>query len=136
MKRIAALTAVLVLLLALCAASCAPAETAEAVPVWKFCHGLREGLETAVIRGFTTDCEEGPSEYALTPEEAEEIRSIAINGVITGKASDLSVTGGTWLYSFESPEGRHLLTIEMYKGWIVDAATGMYAWAVNGASEN
>ena len=29
------------------------------VPVWKFCHGLRDGLDTAVITGYETDCEEG-----------------------------------------------------------------------------
>lgn len=128
MKRILLLAA-LVLLLTLCAVAVSPAETAEAVPVWKFCHGLREGLETTVIRGVASDCEEGPSEYEMTPEETEEIRAIALRGVITGKANDLSVTGGTWFYSFETPEGQHLLTVEMYKGWIVDSATGMYTWA-------
>ena len=39
-----------------------PDESADAdpqpVPVWKFCHGLRDGLDTAVITGWTTDCEE------------------------------------------------------------------------------
>ena len=98
----------------------------EPVPVWKFCHGIREGLETAIIKGYQSDCEEGPIEIKITPEEIEEIRDIAINGVITGKANDMSLTGGTWFYSFETPEGEHLLTVEMYNGWIVDGATGMY----------
>lgn len=102
------------------------AETAEAVPVWKFCHGRREGLETAVIKGYQSDCEAGPYEIEMTAEEIEDIRDLAINGVITGKANDLSVTGGTWFYSFETAEGEHLLTVELYKGWIVDSATGMY----------
>lgn len=101
---------------------------ASLIPVWKFCHGLRDGLETAVIKGYTNDCEAGPAEYEMTPEEMEEIRNIAINGVITGKANDMSVTGGTWSYTFETPEGQSLLSIEMYKGWIVDAATGMYEY--------
>lgn len=137
------LSAVLVLLL-LCLAACTRVESvpsgnpggqaasdaaAEAVPVWKFCHGRREGLETAVVKGYKSDCEEGPEEIEMTPEEIENIRSIAISGVITGKANDLSVTGGTWFYSFESPEGEHLLTVEMYKGWIVDSATGMYTFS-------
>ena len=103
------------------------ADDAEAMPVWQFCHGLRDGLETAVIKGYTNDCEEGPSEYEMTSEESEIVRSIAISGIITGKASDLSVTGGTWTYTFESPEGKHLLSIEMYKGWIV-SSDGMYAY--------
>ena len=102
-------------------------DDAEAVPVWQFCHGLRDGLETAEIKGYTSDCEEGPSEIEMTAEEIEDIRNIAINGMITGKANDMSVTGGTWLYTFETPEGKHLLTIELYKGWIV-SVDGMYTY--------
>ena len=95
------------------------------VPVWKFCHGLRDGLDTAVITGYTTDCEEGVLPAELTPEEAESIRRLAMNSRITGKASDEMVTGGTWVYSFETPGGKHLLSIEMYKGMIV-GSDGMY----------
>ncbi len=128
------LTAVLALLLTLFLSACVLSEAVpsgsdpdfEPVPVWKFCHGIREGLETAIIKGYQSDCEEGPIEIEITPDEIEEIRDIAINGVITGKANDMSLTGGTWFYSFETPEGEHLLTVEMYNGWIVDGATGMY----------
>ena len=109
-----------------------PAEEAsddgsEGVPVWKFCHGVQEGLDTAVITGYSIDCEAGPSPVEMTPEEVEEIRRLAVSGVVTEKASDESVTGGTWVYSFESPDGKHLLSIEMYKGLIV-AVDGMYHW--------
>ena len=138
------LAAALVLLFALCLAGCTIGEdvlsgnpggqavsdaAAEEIPVWKFCHGKREGLETAVIKGYVSDCEAGPREIEMTPEETEDIRDIAINGVITGKANDLSLTGGTWFYSFETPEGEYLLTVEMYKGWIVNSATGMYTFS-------
>ena len=99
----------------------------EGIPVWQFCHGVREGLDTAVITGYSIDCEAGPSPVEMTPEELEEIRLMAISGVVTEKASDESVTGGTWVYSFETPEGNHLLSIEMYRGLIV-AADGMYRW--------
>ena len=155
MKRIPFLSALLILPVILCAAAGAHAadavplepdhhvtveavetdaaadldEASEAIPVWQFCHGVREGLETAVIRGYETDCEEGPREIEMTAEEIEEIRGIAIGGVITGQANDLSVTGGTWLYTFETPEGEHLLTIELYQGLIVDSATGMYHYS-------
>lgn len=97
------------------------------VPVWKFCHGLRDGLDTAVITGYSTDCEEGSSKIDMTPEEIEKIRSLAVNGMVTGKVSDESVTGGTWVYSFETPGGKHLLSVELYKGMIV-AADGMYQY--------
>ena len=97
------------------------------MPVWKFCHGLRDGLDTAVITGYTTDCEEGRSIIEMTPEELETIRSLAMNGMVTGKAGDETVTGGTRVYSFETPGGKHLLSVELYKGKIV-AADGMYQY--------
>ena len=121
------LTALLLVLTFVLPAAASSAGDPEAVPVWQFCHGLREGLETAVITGYTIDCESGPCPYEMTPEEAAEIRLLAMEGVITGKASDLSVTGGTWVYCFESPEGDFLLSIEMYKGLIVSAG-GMYSF--------
>ena len=96
-------------------------------PVWKFCHGLRDGLDTALITAYTTDCETGTAPAELSPEEAEWIRSVATNGLITEKADDTSVTGGTWIYSFETPGGKHLLSIEMYRGLIV-GNDGMYRY--------
>ena len=102
-----------------------PEEDSTPVPVWKFCHGLRDGLDTAVITAYTTDCEAGPAPAEITEEEAEQIRRLAMSGAVTEKASDEMVTGGTWLYTFETPGGKHLLTIEMYKGQIV-GSDGMY----------
>ena len=49
-----------------------------------------------------------------------------MNGTVIGKANDMSVTGGTWVYSFETPGGTHLLSVELYEGLIV-AADGMYS---------
>lgn len=111
-----------------------PSEDAEetgATPVWKFCHGRREGLETAVITGYTVDCEAGPIPVEMTEEEKEEIRRLALDGVVTGRENEESVTGGTWLYSFETPEGEYLLSIELYRGLLV-ATDGMYAYRMNG----
>ena len=97
------------------------------VPVWKFCHGLRDGLGTAVITACISDCETGLTPAGLSPEETEWIRSVAVNGRIMKKADDTCVTGGTWIYSFETPGGKHLLSIEMYRGMIV-GSDGMYAY--------
>ena len=102
----------------------------EFTPVWQFCHGFRDGLDTAVITGYETDCEEGPHQVEMTPEETEEIRRLAIYGVITGKENDLSLTGGTWVYSFETPNGTHLLSIEMYKGMIC-SEEGMFSYRID-----
>ena len=102
-------------------------DSTQPVPVWKFCHGLRDGLDTAVITAYTSDCEEGPIPAEITAEEAEQIRRLAMNGVVTEKASDEMVTGGTWIYTFETPGGKHLLTVEMYRGQIVGSG-GMYSY--------
>ena len=101
--------------------------TFQPVPVWKFCHGFRDGLDTAVITAYRSDCEAGPAEVEITPEEVGEIRMLAMNGTVTGKASDEMVTGGTWIYSFETPGGTHLLSVELYKGRIV-GSDGMYSY--------
>ena len=107
------------------AAKPVPADTGMAIPVWEFCHGRREGLETAVITCNQISCEEGPIPQEITPEEAEKIRSLAINGIVTGKANDTMVTGGTWVYTFKTPEGEYLLSVELYKGLLV-GSDGMY----------
>ena len=95
------------------------------VPVWKFCRGLRDGLDTALITAAQTSCEEGPLPVEITPEEAEQIRSLAMNGMVTDKANEISVTGGTWIYTFTTPGGKHLLSVEMFEGLIV-GSDGMY----------
>ena len=126
MKRNRILTAaMLVLFLTACCTVFACTAKARPIPVWKFCHGLCDGLDTAVITAFTTDCETGTQPALFTPEEEAWIRRVAINGVITDKANDTSVTGGTWIWSFETPDGKHLLSIEMYRGLIV-GSDGMY----------
>ena len=78
-----------------------------------------------MITAYTTDCETGLVPAEITPEEADWIRGLAMNGIITGKASDLCLTGSTWVYSFDAPDGSHLLSIEMYRGMIVTSC-GMY----------
>ena len=98
------------------------------IPVWQFFHaGSVDKLETAVITGYMTDCEEGPIPYEMTDEEKEEIRSLAMYGVATVRESDEMVTGGTWLYSFETPDGEYLMSVEMYKGMLV-GRDGMYGY--------
>ena len=130
MKRVLILTAVLLALLSvLCVNACACEEDNFPVPVWQFCHGLGKGLDTAVITAYTTDCETGLVPAEITHEEADWIRGLAMNGIITGKASDLCLTGGTWVYSFATPNGTHLLSIEVYQGMIA-TDDGMYSYRI------
>ena len=97
------------------------------IPVWAFFHGNPDLLETAVITGSALDCEAGPVPYEMTEDEKNELRTLALRGVVTGKESDEMLTGNTWLYSFETPEGEHIMTVEMYRGLLV-GPDGMYAW--------
>ena len=106
------------------------ASSSEEIPVWKFFHAVSaDQLETAVISGYTTDCEEGPIPCEMTDEGKEKIRALAMYGVVTGKESDEMVTGGTWLYSFETPDGEYIMSIEMYSGLLV-GNDGMYSFMV------
>ena len=104
-------------------------EDSEETPVWKFYHGTRELLETAVITGYGVDCEIGLIPAEMTEEEKEEIRTLALYGVVTGKKNDEMVTGGTWVYSFETPEGEYIMSVELYKGLLV-GSDGMYSYAL------
>ena len=82
-----------------------------------------------MITGYTTDCEEGPIPYEMTEEEKEEIRALAMYGVATVRESDEMVTGGTWIYSFETPDGEYIMSVELYKGLLV-GSDGMYSYEV------
>ena len=106
--------------------------TAE-IPVWEFCHAASvEGLDTAVITCMLMDCEVGPIPCQdVTEEELEEIRRLAMYGAVTGRANDLMVTGGTVAYSFETPEGEYLMSIELYEGWMA-GPDGMYNYRSGG----
>ena len=100
------------------------------ISVWKFCHAASaDQLETAVITGSTLDCEEGPVPYEITEEEKEELRTLAMYGVVTGRESEEMVTGGTWLYSFETPDGEYIMGIELYRGLLV-GRDGMYSFEI------
>ncbi len=132
MKRIGRILACILCLALTAALSAAFAESAvppeEAVPVWKFCHALSpEGLDTAVITLFMSDCEEGLIPKELSEEEAAFIRDLAVNGTVREKVSDLCVTGGTWIYTFRTPAGDYLLSVELYEGMLA-GPYGMYRY--------
>ncbi len=104
-------------------------ESSGEIPVWQFCHGNPDLLETAVITGSTLDCEAGPVPYAITKEEAEELRTLAMYGMVTGLENDEMVTGNTWLYAFETPDGDYIMTVELYRGLLV-GSDGMYHYEI------
>jgi len=97
------------------------------IPVWQFCHAeSAEGLDTAVITCALMDCEVGPIPCQdVTEEQLEAVRRLAMYGVVTDRANDMMVTGGTVSYSFLTPEGEYLMSVELYEGWMV-GPDGMY----------
>ncbi len=102
-----------------------PITKVEGTPVWHFCNGTRFDPENVVVSCFEVDCEAGLVPLEMTPEEKEAICRLALEGLVTGKESDLCVTGGTTLYIFETPEGEHLLSFELWHGLLADF-DGMY----------
>ena len=66
----------------------------------------------------------------VTEEELEGIRRMALYGVVTGRENDMMVTGGTWVYTFETPDGEYLMSIEMYRGLVV-SSDGMYSYRIS-----
>ncbi len=107
------------------AAAGQPEVKIEGTPVWHFRGGTREGLETAVVTKYYVDCEAGLIQKDVTEEEAEEMRNLAINGMVTGKENDMMTTGGTTLYFFTTPEGQGLMSLELY-GKLLVGGDGMY----------
>jgi DivIVA domain-containing protein len=68
-------------------------------------------------------------EVESTKKEAEELRTLAMYGMVTGLESDEMVTGGTWLYTFETPDGDCIMTVELYRGLLV-GSDGMYRFDI------
>ena len=100
-------------------------EPTEAIPICEAYGCDRDSLRNAVITCYWYDCETGPAEKEISREEREDIRRLAMEGKITGKANEMSTTGNTTIYSFETPEGTYLMSLEFYHGWLV-RNDGMY----------
>lgn len=95
------------------------------VAVCDFCKLDAAALADAEVRCAEIDCEAGPIEVALDEDEAAEVREMALNSKVTGKANATMVTGGTVVYSFYDAAGEYLGSVELYRGLLV-ARDGMY----------
>ena len=100
-------------------------EEAEGILLYELYGCDREALRDAVITCMMTDCEEGPREAAISSEEQETVRRLAINGKMAEKANDMCVTGGTTVYIFSAPDGTYLMSLEFFQGLLV-RNDGMY----------
>jgi len=134
MKYLFVVTAILVCF-ALACGTLQITETAE-LPVTDGTDGIfiyelygcgREKLRDALITCVWTDCEAGPQEREIDAAEQESIRNLAMNGRITGKANEMSVTGNTTIYIFAAQDGTYLMSLEFYRGLLV-RNDGMYSY--------
>ncbi|MBQ8093746.1 MAG: hypothetical protein IJ242_09250 [Clostridia bacterium] len=82
-------------------------------------------LENGIITCCETDCETGIIPVELTPERESAIRHQLLTSKVIRKASCVSVTGGTFCYTFQDPDGNILGSVELYEGRLV-LPGGMY----------
>lgn len=81
-----------------------------------------EAVRDAEIRAYYVDCEEGLVELGTADES---VREIVLRGVVTGKASASSVTGGTTAVLFYGEDGKCLGGFEIFDG-LIAVSDGMY----------
>ena len=96
-----------------------------AVPLGEFCGWNGADLEHAVITAAYEDCETGFRKVELDAETENRIRSLAMNGMVTGKANCTFTTGGTTYYWFKNAEGETIATFGIYHG-LLTHENGMY----------
>ena len=90
-----------------------------------FCGWEDIDFSRTVITCAETDCEAGPVPVELSEEDRENVLNLVGTASVTGKASALSVTGNTTVYSFCDGEGNCLASLELYRGLLV-WSDGMY----------
>lgn len=96
------------------------------VPLRAFCGWEQTDFSEATVTAYFCDCEAGPRETPVAPEERAWVLRLVTEGKVTGKASARCVTGGTTVYSFCDPAGKQLASLTLYRGWLV-RPDGMYS---------
>ena len=94
-------------------------------PVRAFCGWEEIDFSGVEVAAFAADCEAGPRALSLNAAERERLLRLLRQGVVTGKANAMRVTGGTVVYSFSDPAGNCLASLELYHGLLV-RSDGMY----------
>ena len=99
------------------------------VPMSLFCKGGTQDLSDAVVTRIYTDCEAGYFPNSVTEEEREYILQMLRTAMVTGKANNVFVTGGTNIFVFSDADGRQRFSFELYQGLLV-CNDGMYTLSV------
>ena len=94
------------------------------VRIAEFC-GLEDLSLQDSVRSWYIDCEAGPREVTLTPEEQTKVLSAVLNGMVTGKVSAIQTTGGYREYAFY--RGDRALGGISICGGLLYCSDGMYS---------
>ncbi len=95
------------------------------VPLAQFTGIDVNAVMNAEIKGYLSDCEEGPIPLDLTEENKAELLSVIRSGIVTGKADCVFSTGGFYVYDFFDSEANCIASIEFENG-LLSAGDGHY----------
>ncbi len=97
------------------------------ISIAEFCN--LGSLTGATVKAVYNDCEAGPNDIALSRAEQNEILRFASKGIVTGKVSAVSITGGFRTYYFYRG-GKCLGSFDIYNS-LLYRNDGMYSIEVD-----
>ena len=100
------------------------------VPVKAFCGLEAIDIQQSRVSACLSDCEAGPIPLSLSEEERLKILDLVLHGQVTGKASAVTVTGGTVSYAFYDGNDHLLGAIELYEN-LLARPDGMYTLSIS-----
>ena len=95
------------------------------VPLRVFLGRENVSLRNARVTVWNQDCEAGLLETDMTPEDQAEALALIQYGWVTGKENASSVTGNTYVFSFDDAAGKTLCSFSLYHG-LLTWRDGMY----------
>lgn len=89
------------------------------VPLAEFMKLDMNAVMNAEIKGYLSDCEEGPLPLDVSAEDKAKLISLLQNGVVTGKADCSVSTGGFDVYDFVDSAGNFIGSIAFEDGLLI-----------------
>ncbi len=95
------------------------------VPFSEFTGLTADMVRDAEIKGYLSDCEEGPIPLELTDADKAKLTELLRDGVVTGKADCVESTGGFYVINFLEPNGGWMAGL-MFEDGMLKAPDGRY----------
>ena len=89
------------------------------IPLAEFLKLDVNAVMNAEIKGFLSDCEEGPIPLELTAEDKNNLTALIQNGIVTGKADCIVSTGGYNEYDFFDAAGNWIGSVGIEDGLLI-----------------